>query len=489
MSRRGVKIRGAKYLSANVTASVIDTLVSKIAAKIPSTQFVTSGADWHEQQQAKDLEKYVQGIFLNHKVHTDLRAMFDDACKTGTGFILMDDYNGQLCFKEFPAYAVICDWVDAQSGAPVDIHFLEVVSRFKLMSMYPEHASKLIKTTNQLYFYTENNLNSPDSVLVIHSFNTFAKRRAICVENCTLRDDETLMGSEKGLKNYKGETIAPYIAMQYKDTSLGLYSIGLAEEVRTLHEAVDRTLRIISKSAQLLAVPKVFISRQSNIIESHLDNEIGGIIEFDNMAGGSPPIPLPMGKIPTDLKELVEYYYNLAFKKCGLSEMSATSKNPANLQSGKALQTYYDIESSRFQSIAKKYEQAVIDLSYLVIKYSRYMAAQGHKLKANFYGRNINKEIKFSQVDMDENYFDIQAYPVSIIPQTPAGRYETIRDMMQSGLLDQQRALKLLRNSRYRNGHRIAKLPSGLCSIPNLRNHERSKNVSRAKAKHGDGRV
>lgn len=438
------KIRGAKYLSANVTASAVDTLVSLIAKSVPSVQYVTSSGDWYEQQQAKDLEKYVAGMFLNHDVHSELRQMFADTCKVGTGFIVVDDYNGQLCFREFPAYQVMCDWVDAQTGAPVDIHFVEVISRFKLMELYPEHKEKLLKTTNSLHFYTETNLNSKDSVVVIYSYNTFAKRRSICVDNCTLRDDDTLMGSENGLTNYKGETIAPFIYMNYKDTSFGMFSIGVAEELRPLHDSIDKYLRIIQRSAHLGAVPKVFISRQSNIIKPHLDNEIQTIIEYDNMPGGHPPILMPMGKIPTDLWDLVNYQYQLAFKKVGLSEMSATSTKPAGLDSGKALETYFDIQSDRFQATAKKYERAVIDLNYLIIKYSRYMTSMGYKMKAKFYGREIGQVLDFDRVNLDEEYFDIQAYPVSIIPQTPAGRYQTVRDMAEMGLIDQQRALKLL---------------------------------------------
>lgn len=437
------KIRGSKYLSANVTASAIDTLVSKVAKQVPSVQYITNGANWYEQQQARELQKYVQGTFLQKDVAGVLAREFSDCCKVGTGFILMDDIDGKLVFKNFPAYQVMCDWLDAQSGEPVDIHFVEVISRFKLMQRFPEHKEELLKTTTSLHFFTETNLNSKDSVVVIHSYNTFAGRRSITVDNCTLRDDDTLLDTSKGLKNRNGEPMAPYVALTYKDTSFGLFSIGVAEELRPLHDVIDKTLRIIQRSAHLLAVPKLIVSRQANVVESHLDNEIAGIIHADGSLQNA-IYPVPMGKIPTDLEFLVRYYYELAFKKVGLSELTATSKNPANLTSGKALQTYFDIESDRFASTAKKYERSVIDLNYLVIKYSRYLQQQGYTMKANFYGRDIQKEINFKDVDLDENYFDIQAFPVSVIPQTPSGRYETVRDMIQIGLLDNQRALKLL---------------------------------------------
>lgn len=433
------KIRGAKYLSANVTASICDTLVSKVAKQVPSVQFVTSGGNWAEQQQAKDMEKYIQGIYLNQNVHGNFRQMFGDSCKVGTGFIVMDDYNGELCYYNYPAFACMCDWLDAQSGNPVDTHFVSVENRFKLMQLYPEHKEKLLQTTPSLHFFTETNLNSKDCVVMVRSFNTFAGRRAISVDNCTLRDDNTLMG-DNGLKNSKGQPIPPFIYQIYKNTSFGMFSIGAAEEVRPLHEAVDKTLRIIQRSAHLCAVPKVWVNRASNIVETLLDNDIGSIVLHD----GQPPTFSPMGIIPMDLYHLVEYYYNLAFKKVGLSELAATSQKPAGLDSGKALMTYFDIESDRFQSTTKMYERAVIDLSYLTVKYSRYLDKAGYKQKAKFYGQSIQKEINFADVDLDEEFYDIQAYPVSIIPSTPAGRYETVRDMLQLGLLDQQRTLKLL---------------------------------------------
>lgn len=434
------KLPGGKYLSAGVTSSVIDTLVSKIAKSVPSVTYVTSNGDWFEQQQAKDLEKYVQGVFLNSKIHGKLRDQFGDACKVGTGFMLMEHYAGQLRFTNYPAYQVMCDWIDAQEGHPTDIHFIDVVNRFKLMQQYPEHKEKLLKTSSNLFFYSETNMGSPDSVMVVKSYNMFARRNTVCVENCTLYDDEELLNNPAMVDDL-GRPMAPYVALQYKDTSYGLFSIGLAEEIRSLHEVVDRTLRIIQRSSYLGAVPKVFVPRAANVIESEMNNEIGGIIQFD---GIQPPIPMPLMKIPTDLNELVNYYYELAFKKCGLSQLSATSQKPQGLDSGKALRTYYDIETDRFQSIAKAYEQNVVNLNYLIIKFSKYLSDIGYSPKAKFYGRSIQKEIDFKKVNLDLEYFDIQAYPTSIIPQTPAGRYETVRDMLQMGLLDQQRALKLL---------------------------------------------
>src|SRR6185503_10697906 len=436
------KIVGSRYLSANVTASVIDTLVSKVAKAVPSVQYVTSGGSWTEQKQAENLEKYVTGTFLNRNFQGNARRMFGDACKVGTGFIVLDDHNGSLCYHNYPAYQVMCDWIDAQSGQPVDIHFVDLISRFRLMQLYPEHKEKLLITNSASYFYTDTNLNSKDCVVVIRSYNTFARRRAITVENCTLRDDDTLMG-ENGLTNSSGEPIPPYVYMNYKDTSLGMFSIGIAEELRPLHDSVDKTLRIIQRSAHLCSVPKVWVSRQANIVETLIDNDIGTIGLYDGPPSNV-PVSQPMGIIPTDLYHLVQYYYDLAFKKAGMSQLTANSQKPPGLNSGKALDTYFDIEADRFQSTAKKYERAIIGANYLTVKYSRYLQKMGYKQKSKFYGRDIQKVLDFDKVDLDEEYFDIQAYPTSIIPQTPSGRYQTIRDMMQAGLVDANRALKLL---------------------------------------------
>jgi hypothetical protein len=54
------------------------------------------------------------------------------------------------------------------------------------------------------------------------------------------------------------------------------------------------------------------------------------------------------------------------------------------------------------------------------------------------------EDIKWADVKMDRDSFKMQLFPTNILPTTPAGRLQTVQDLMQGGFIQPDQALDLL---------------------------------------------
>jgi hypothetical protein len=123
--------------------------------------------------------------------------------------------------------------------------------------------------------------------------------------------------------------------------------------------------------------------------------------------------------------------YNLA----GISMLSARSEKPAGLNSGKALQTYNDIESERFQLLGQAYEEMHVDCFQSTVA----MCSKAAKADPEFTVQAITKQgltnKTWREFDLPRDAYVVLPYPVSAMPQEPAAKYEFLTQQMQAGLI------------------------------------------------------
>ncbi len=428
------KVPGNRILSLNVTASCIDTLVSKITQNDPSIAYVTNGADWKLQRQAKDLQKFVQGRFQAEKAPQNFKAMLMDACVSGTGLLHFKFKGDRVVMENIKPHEVIYDWVEAQYGNPQDVHIIKLISKFKLAEDYLESIDiiKDAPLADQLYGLTPYNRSC---VLMIESYNLYAKRHTVCLQNGCLLDEVWQ------LEDAYGNCALPLVTMNYKDACRQWYGIGIGEELRTIHDELNYMLRMAQEITRLCSVPITYVPRSAGIIESQFDNSVGKLVYFDGM---QIPVSAVLGEPPISLFQQIQNYFAWAYQIAGISEMSASSESPKHLDSGRAIQTMWQIESTRFATISKNYTNAIIKANDLMIAMSKVLAKNGVVQKANFYGMKLSRQIDFDDVNLDRDQFDIQAYPVDNLPNEPAGRLSYVQDLINLGMENPLTARRLL---------------------------------------------
>ena len=205
---------------------------------------------------------------------------------------------------------------------------------------------------------------------------------------------------------------------------------------------ISKIMYFIQQAMHLGHSPKWLVSNQSQIPGSHMNNQIGTIIKYNGNIAPQYVAPNPIGP---QVFEYLDWLINQAYKTTGISELSARSEKPAGLNSGKALQTYNDIETQRFMLVGQDYEDMHIDL------YSRTVEAAKRAAKANpdfelkaYDKKKGNYTEKWSDLDLDLADQQIDVFPTSMLPNSPEGRLAMVEEMLAAGKIDDDTAFELL---------------------------------------------
>lgn len=208
---------------------------------------------------------------------------------------------------------------------------------------------------------------------------------------------------------------------------------------------LNRNLRAIQQSLYMMGTFKVLVHNGSNVIDSHFDNRIGTIVRW---SGTIAPSYLTPEAVPAEVYANVQTLKQMGYEQTGISQLSAASQKPAGLNSGRALEEYHDIETDRFQTVGQQYERYFLELANLCVLEARELheelKEEGKPLIFKVPGKKFLDTVDWAKVDMEEDQYSLQCYPISKLPSDPAGRLETIQELIQGGFVSQDVGNRLL---------------------------------------------
>jgi hypothetical protein len=419
----------------NIVQSCIDTLTSKIGSNKPRPTFLTEDGKWEQQLQAQNLDKYVRGVFYQSDVYKASTRAFVDGAVFGTGFLKVYRDQGRICVEKILSDEVFVDDVESMYGSPLNKYQRKAVQREALLDMYPKFKAEinaLMPLTDSSYI-ARKDLTS-DMVEVFEGWHLPSKRNGkdgrhvICIEGADLLDD-----------TYKKNRF-PIIPFRYNPRLFGYYGQGLSEQLTGIQVEVNKLLRLIQTAHHLMASPAVYIAHGSNVVKSHINNEVGRIITYT----GQPPEYRVFQTIHPEVYQHLERLYTRGFEIAGLSQMSASSIKPAGLDSGRALREAYNIESERFKDLERRWEEFHLDVAKAIIEEAQEAYEMGENIEVKSDASDFIKTIKWSDVNLDESSYVMKCFPASSLPKEPAGKMMTIQELMQSGLIDGETGMELL---------------------------------------------
>jgi hypothetical protein len=218
----------------------------------------------------------------------------------------------------------------------------------------------------------------------------------------------------------------------------GYWAQGAAEQIQNIQLEINKILWIIQRSYHLAGSFKVLLENGSKIVKEHLNNDVGAIINYS----GTQPTYITPPVIP------VEYYGHLqtlkqsAYEQLGVSQLSASSKKPEGLDSGKALREFNDIESERFMAIGKAYEDFYLQLGKLAVDCAREIALDDD-YEVGAVTDDTYVKINWREVDLDEDSCTMQIFPISSFSNDPAARLQEVQEYVQAGFISPRQARRL----------------------------------------------
>jgi hypothetical protein len=429
----GVKDR----ISFNVVQSCIDTITAKIAKNKPKPLFLTSGGDYRQQKRAKRLNKFVEGLFYETDAYDIGTSAFRDAAVFGTGIIHVFEKNGRCAWERVIPSELYVDEIEGFYGFPRQMHRAKNVDREMLLDLFGEDKDSyqaIIDANRAKADDTQTYPNIADMVQVRESWHlpsgpgaTDGKHLITIEGHCLFEED------------WKHDYF-PFAFLHWSKRLYGFWGQGLAEQLQSIQSEINKLLWVIQRSFHLAGTFKILLENSSKVVPEHLNNDIGAIIKY---SGTKPDYILPPMVQPEIFAHLTTLKQS-AYEQAGISMLSANSQKPAGLNSGKALREFNDIETERFMNIGQNYERFYIDLAKLSIDCVKDIAKgrKGYDVKAPT--KKFIDTIDWQDVKMEDDEYVMQVYPVSSLPNDPAGRLQTISEYVQGGWLTQRQGRKLM---------------------------------------------
>jgi hypothetical protein len=420
-------------LSLNIVRALCTTArADLVQGPPPRPMFVTSGGDWEMQQRAEGLTKFVAGVIYQTKFDATARRAALHSCVFGDGVVKVYAEHEKVKVELVFPWELWVDEQDGHYGEPRTLYQTKWVDKAVLAELYPDER-EAIRDTKASSPDTEGDPNHnalADQILVVEAWHLpsgpEAKdgRHVIAIEGTTLLDEE-----------WEDDSF-PFVRFSWSEPLAGYWAAGIADEVAGIQYSINKHLIKIETALDLCANPRVWIEKGSKVVPAHLTNEIGNVVFY---IGRKPEFEAPRVVSP-EMVAQVDRLWSKGFQITGVSETGAAAMRPAGLQSGRAIRVNAELQSKRFVNWGKAFQDFYLEVSAQIVRLMRRLAKDNPSVEVVYHDekkRHIER-IEWGKVELDEDAYVLQAFPVSSLPSTPAGKLAALEELMNAGLIDQK---------------------------------------------------
>lgn len=420
----------------NVVQSCIDTLVSRIGQSKPKPTFLTEAANYKQRSLAKQLNNFIAGEFFQTDTYKVAEDILRDAAVVGTGAIkIVESDDNKIKLERTLVTELLVDPNDAFYGHPRNMYQFKLVDRAVIAEMFPEERSK-VQQAEQAYAENnaENQKTMSDQIMLVEAWHLPSSKKATDGRHTIACTSGILLDEEYTKNDF------PFVFLSYAPRMVGFWAQGLAEQLTGTQIEINKLLVTISKSISLVGVPRVFVEDGSKVVKAHLNNEVGSIITYRGTKPEYTVAPSVHPELYQQLQRLVDY----AYQQSGISALAAASAKPAGLNSGEAIRNYDDLQSDRFATLNKRYDDMFVKLAYKMVDLARDIAERDGKYQTVYPNKDGTKQIDLPAAKLLDDPFVIQCFESSSLPRDPAGRLQKVTEMMQAGIIDMKEGRRLL---------------------------------------------
>lgn len=414
----------------NAVQVAVDTVLSKARKNRPRPYFLTSGGDVSLQRKAKRLNRFTEGIFYSCRSKELCPEAFRDGVVWGTGIIHVFPRNKRVAWERVLPSELWVDEVEAEACAPRNLHRVKRVDRLVLADAYPGHRQAILDATPEAGL----GQTVSDLVTVRESWHLPSGPKAK-----DGRHKITIDGTELLDEKWERDGF-PFAFCHWSRRLFGFWGIGAVEQAQSLQIQLNKLMLTIFKTLHLAGTFKIFVENSSKVVDAHLNNEVGTIVKYS----GTAPVVVAPPVLQAEYPQQVASVKQSIFEIFGISQMAARAEKPAGLNSGIALREYKDETSERLATPSDYYEQFHLDLARLSLECVREIAEEHGGYEVQVPGRKSVEVVEWQDVALEDTEYVIQCFPVSSLPTDPAGRLQTVQELMQAGLLSPEEGNRLL---------------------------------------------
>lgn len=439
-----------RRLSLNIVKAVVNTYTAMVTKDQPKVSFVTSGGDDELQRKAKKLEKFVDGTAYDQSLKSKSYQLVRDSALFPFGVVkFFKDYSSKkprVGMERTLPWEWLFDDQEAADGNPPNGYHVKFCDRRAFADKVrrgafgekpnPKLAAEIEAGTTQGFDdlgESFEQVNLVEWCAVVEAWHlppdaSTPGRHTIAVVGV----DEPVIDEEYTWPRFPCEIL-------YRERPLqGVHGESLAEEVAPIQVEISRLLMLIQR-AQMYVVGHWVVEENSRINTNAIDDVTASIIRY----AGTPPRYEAPNTVANDVYSHLDRLWNRAFEIIGVSQMLSSGEKPAGLNSGKAIQTYADVTSTRFKPNYAEYQDWYMRVGQQILHWAAEIAKDHPDFEVRAPGRMM-EAVKWADVHLREEEYVLQMYPTNKLADDPAARLSQVQEMLNAGMLDPDDGRRLL---------------------------------------------
>lgn len=403
----------------NVIASCIETLCSKIASQKVRPFFNTVNGTFKEMQIAKQAQVFFDMLYEENNVNKIITDAFRNACVFDKGIVKISDdgITNRLPWNVF--------------FDPREVTYNQITYVAEKLPKTPGRILELkygIKADRNLDY------------TVYEYYDVMEHIKAIYVQELN-----------KVVTHEYKPNIIPYLEIHYTNPVKGDTSQSVVDQLYGIQTQIDELLAVMKDSIAVNPGMTLLVPRSSNIKTNMLSNRTGQIIQYDPIPGQttSPVTYATNDIISPQFVQLLDKLKNDAYEIVGISQLSATSQKPAGLNSGIALNTMEDIESSRFETQLNSVVRLYVDVAKACLDI--------FPPDIDILPDDLNRaNIKWADIVEARNNMKIQFSAAESLSKDPSEKLKQLVALSQAGVIPQSHIATLMELPDLQSGYNLA---------------------------------
>ena len=411
----------------NVIKAAIDTLVSKISNQKCRPYFSSANGDYETKQVVRQAQQFFDYIFDEEEVNQKVCHAFRSACICRTGYIFLNPFTYKL--QTLEPWEIGIQNTEVAYGQPTDM---------------------LIKFNNY-----------PVSLLEKKGKKEI---RGDYVQYCiyiSLKDKKAyeLINAEVVNEIAYNAKVLPYVSIHYCDPVFGRKTTSIVEELNGYQTQIDLINQKIAAAAQVTPANSIYILEGSSLDKDSITNRTGEVFKVKLPPGmNSLPIqqvtPAPFDPM---WQNMLDSLIKRSFETIGLSQLSATGKKPAGVDSGVALATLEDVESDRFETQLNAYIKLYTDIAKM---YINVLPEDADILPVS----KTNSSFKWKDLLKQQGLFKVRYSAATFLSKQPSERTKQIAYLKEQGIIGVEKIAQLFDNPDLEEAYSFAQAVHNACS-------------------------
>ena len=418
--------QASSYL--NVLQSMVDTVVSRNGKRRPMPVIGCDDAEYSEKLYARRASRTLRRKMGQPLLEVELPLWMRDGVVRGDGFLQAVRNGGDVSVERFPRSELVFDDGEVKGGWPRTLSRVTLVDRDVLAVQFPKDGKRIARVTRASRDpWSPYDYDSPIDNDMVELVMGWRLPSQIGADDgrvvYTIRDGEEPLREAQ----WKRPRF-PLARLQWTPPMRGFLGIGLCQQLAGSQGKVNELWADHQEALYWGSALKIMVPRGSQTNKHHLRARHPAIVEVDGgITRDSWIAPDPASRQAMDsLRWLIQQMYEIA----GISQAAAASKNPLGPNaSGKALDTFYDIESDRFSMFESQYSMGRVQVGLVMLDKTRDLieAVEADEVDVDLAPWIDN--IDWKKFEFDGGTYHLFVEPANFIPETRGGRLDVLGDM------------------------------------------------------------